>query len=936
MRTLTIGASLVAARLRTGRTTALTVATVVLVTAFIFTSAPVAFDRAAQAGLQDAVASASAVQRNLEFSLDDRVPPGEDDPLGGIVARGQELGAVLPPSMAGAVEEPTFLVESVEHLVLDAPAPISRLTLRYQSGIDDQIRIVEGRAPGDTIRTVDVPGTQTESSGPFGALLVEVALSRQTAETLQVDLGQRLLMSPGEGIDPGLPAFAAVDVVGIFELIDPSAEYWLQDLALARPSVERVTINSSIFRATALFSPGAYPAIHARLTPNFLALPLRYAWRFLIDPNGLDASTVDTLAGDLTRLQAVYPFRGTTLDSDAPSLRTGLSTIVEGYRAQRRTAEVALSVAALGPAGASAAALGLVCLLLARRRREAVSLVHDRGASRLQVLTGQVVEGLVLSAPPAAVGYLLAVLVSGGDLVTPLPAVLVVLGTVVLLMTAADPLARGAALPDERQRAASAGVRPQRLVFEILLVIVAVVGAVSLLDRGLGRGGGSSASATVDPYLAAVPLLIGLAAGVIVSRVYPLPMRLLAFTAAMRRGLVPALALRNASRGVGTARLPLLVLLLVTAMGVFSSVLLTSIERGQQTSAWLETGADYRVEVGPGSALPETFAAANTPSAEAVAQGVLSEARFDGGSSLRTAVRLMALDVASYARVTGRTPAAIRFPSEMMMGSWQSGVAGSEEDPIPAVVSVALAARSGLGAGDTFQGSLGGVGATFRIAALIDRFPGMGTVSGFFIAPRDAVAVAFPLRDHATTVAYIRGPAELDDALREQLQAHLGEVRIVSRAERYAVLHDAPLVSAVTSGFGGALAIALVYSALAMAAGLTLALGARRPQLALLRTLGLKRRQMMGLILLEQAPMVIVALLGGIGLGLGISGLLSPGLGLGSFTGDLGAFDLTMDPLAILLLGVAPVVVVAAAVLGGAWLIGRSDLARATRMGDTT
>ncbi len=82
--------------------------------------------------------------------------------------------------------------------------------------------------------------------------------------------------------------------------------------------------------------------------------------------------------------------------------------------------------------------------------------------------------------------------------------------------------------------------------------------------------------------------------------------------------------------------------------------------------------------------------------------------------------------------------------------------------------------------------------------------------------------------------------------------------------------------------------------------------------------------------------MVTVALLGGIGLGLGISGLLSPGLGLGSFTGDLRAFDLTMDPLAMLLLGVAPVVVVAAAVLGGAWLIGRSDLARATRMGDTT
>jgi len=314
---------------------------------------------------------------------------------------------------------------------------------------------------------------------------------------------------------------------------------------------------------------------------------------------------------------------------------------------------------------------------------------------------------------------------------------------------------------------------------------------------------------------------------------------------------------------------------------------------------------------------------------------VLSDASFEGRSRLRTAVQLMALDLASYAQVVSGTPAEVRFPTEMIIGSWQ-GNAGTDEDPIPALISVALSTRSELGVGDTFVGFLGGAGTTFRIAALIDRFPGMGAASGFLVAPREAIAAAFPQRDHATTVAYIRGPDQVGAALREQLQAHRGEVRIVSRAERFAALHDAPLVTAVTSGFGGALAVALAYSVLAIAAGLTLALGARRPQLALLRILGLRPRQTMGLILLEQVPLVIVALVGGIGLGLAIAGLLSPGLGLGSFTGDPAAFELDMDPLAVVLLGVAPVVVITAAVLGGAWLIQRSDLARAARMGDAT
>lgn len=934
MRSLLVGASLAAARLRTGRVALLAVATLVSVTSFIFTAAPVLFERAADAGLRDAVASASPVQRDLQFSHDDRIDPAEEDPMGGVVQAGEELSEALPPSLARLVGEETFLVETTAYGVLDAPVPISRLTMRYQSGIDERIKMAEGRAPTGSTATVPVPGQKTADGQPITTMLVEVALSRRTAEVLQVGVGRRLFLIPEEGALPsGLTDYAAAEVVGIFDVIDPQAEYWLQDFALERPSVEVVSISVSIYRATALISPEAYPALYEGAV---VPLPFRYAWRYFIEPADLGAAGVATLARDITRLQSAFPFRGTTLDSDTPSLLTGLAPIVERFEGQRRTTEVALSVAAIGPAGASAAALALVAILLAHRRRASVHMARDRGASRLQLLAGQLVEGLLVSVPSAFVGYLLAVLVMGGGLMSAVPAALVALGTVLLLLTAANPMSGGASLPDGRQRSAAAGVRPQRLVFEILLVVVAAVGAMSLLGRGVGTASGG-ASGSVDPFLAAVPLLIGLAVGLVILRLYALPLRLLAAVAGMARGLVPALALRNASRGVSTARLPLLVLLLVTAMGVFSSVLLSSIERGQNASAWQAVGADYRVEVEPGSSFPDDFRPAGTPGMEAAAEGVLSDARFDDGTFRRKAVQLLALDLPAYAQVVADTPMAISIPSELILGSWQGGTTGTDSQPVPAIVSRPLASRNGLRTGDAFELFLGGQGATARIAAISDRFPGVGTASDFVIAPREAIEAAFPGRLQATTVAFLRGPASAAPALRDRsAKAGAADARILSRAGRFAELHDAPLVAAVTNGFAGALAVALAYSALAMGAGLTLALGARRPQLALLRTLGLRRRQMMGLILLEHAPMVIVALLGGIGLGLAIATLLSPGLGLVSFTGGQSALDLAFDPLPMLLLGVAPVAVVAVAVLGGAWLVQRSDLARIARTGDTT
>jgi putative ABC transport system permease protein len=118
---------------------------------------------------------------------------------------------------------------------------------------------------------------------------------------------------------------------------------------------------------------------------------------------------------------------------------------------------------------------------------------------------------------------------------------------------------------------------------------------------------------------------------------------------------------------------------------------------------------------------------------------------------------------------------------------------------------------------------------------------------------------------------------------------------------------------------------------LALACGLILALAARRRDMALLRTMGLRARQVMALVLLEHGPVLLVALTVGVALGIGLSWLVQPGLQLEVFTGPGVDVRLRLDPLHLLALGVVPVLIVATAVLAGAWLVQRGELAGAVR-----
>ena len=174
--------------------------------------------------------------------------------------------------------------------------------------------------------------------------------------------------------------------------------------------------------------------------------------------------------------------------------------------------------------------------------------------------------------------------------------------TVAVVLATVVRVARGTGPVRDTQERVVAGVSARRLMFEALVVAAAIGGALLLRDRGVAAVSEATDGSGVDPLIAAVPALVGVAAGILVVRLYPIPLAGVAWLAARGRGLVPMLAARRAREG-GAASAVLLVLLATATVGAFAATALDHLDRGAEVAAWQEVGASWRIEQ-PNGALP--------------------------------------------------------------------------------------------------------------------------------------------------------------------------------------------------------------------------------------------------------------------------------------------------------------------------------------------
>jgi putative ABC transport system permease protein len=891
----------------------LLVAVLVLASALVFALAPRLLDRVDHAALRSTVEALSQDARGIELLQAGRFATSTSDPLAGVVATGADLEAPMPASVRGLVRARTVVVDTPRFLAERKDgATIAIATLRIQPGALAHVRITSGRAPAAGSRTITDPASGHQLA------VYEVAVSEATASRMDVGLGDTVPLEP-DAHDPlaiRSPTPAAAEIVGIFQVPDPADPFWFGDTSLATPGIRSYSPELTFVDATLLLSPEAYPRL-LESTPD--AFPFQATWRLDVDPARVTAASPDALLGDLRRLSTLFPAAS---EPSGVEVRTQLTLAVAGHVARWRSASQILAVAAVGTAAVGIAALALVALLAARRRRGTIAAWTARGASRAQILAASGTEAAIVVVPPAllALGLALVLVPDAGPAITSAVLCLLVAAATAALLVGADASMMGGAA-DAAPPATRGGRRSRRAAVEAMVVVLALVGAFLIRQRAApGTAAATGSLDGPDPFIAAVPALVGIAAGLVAARLFRLPMRALGSVAARRRGLVPLLALRRSSRG-GIAAAMLLVLMAMTTVATFGAATLAHVDRAAAAIAWQEVGADLHVTA-PDSSIPAGSHLSAAPGVAAVAD--IYRATVPLGIH-GASVELLAVDPAALERVTAGTPADLGVAADL---------SASPGGSLPAIVSSGLTdGLGGVGVGGTFDLGFGGQHPTFTAVAALDTFPTIPLDTSAFVIVSRPLLEASIGGAFSTTDALVRAPGVTAAALRAAIAPDLPGVVVDGRAETEAAVRHSPIVDGAATGIVLATLMAAAYAAIALIAALALASAARAAETAHLRTLGLSGRQSAGLVVLEFLPAALVAFVVGAILGVATFALAEPGLGLDALLGSPLSVPLGVEPAQLVALLAATAILVAASVAIGAALERSAAMSTSVRRG---
>jgi putative ABC transport system permease protein len=906
-------------RLRDDRVPAVALGLLVLVTATVAGLTPRILDRIGDDALHEVVASADPIRRDVTLFEELVFPADPANPLAFVDQEGDRLDAPIPDSVSSLFASRSTVVDSARFQVRTPTNDPTFVRFRIQPGAETRIRYVAGGEPKPTTASVVLPEefrrftvfADQKPTQPIQVPIVPAAISSESAKTLGAGVGSSYVLSldQRDSLVGRAVGVVALRIDGIYDVADEGDAFWSNDQTINHVGIRTLGGDTRLLDIGALLPAAAYgPLVDVSIGFN---VPIRYAWRHFVDPSRLTAASLATTIQDVRRLESTYPQAQTGSGVlSGVAMRTGLLGLLTAHQARWASATAILTVVALGPAAVAIAALALVATLAARRRRAALALVRGRGATIGQVTRAVLLEGLVIVVPAVVVAAILATALApaasnGSTLLATVAVGVIAVGIVVA--TALSAL-RGVSPSARAEEDVPRGPSIRRLVLDGFVVVLAVGAAWLLRERGIRGSSSATALAAADPLIAAVPVLIGVAAGLILVRLAPIPLRALGRVAARGRGLVPVLALRHAASG-GTTTAVLVVLLLAASIGAFSTAALVHLDRASTASSWQEIGAPYRITALTGP-LPSTLDVAHVPGVRTAAT-VFQSLVAMGEHRLRP--RLLAVDLAAYESITAGSPGDLAPPPEMLAAEPVDGV-------IPILVSESLDTREdGLHVGEAFPIAVDGYPFQAKVVGVRRTFPTIDPTSFFAISNRQQLKAIHPEALLGPSVVFVDAPESAETAIRNAVTAATPIGVVDSRLAFERDFTGSPVTAAIQAGILVAAVIAGLYAAVSVAAALALSGAARAREIARLRTMGLSRRDTLGLSVLEHGPTVVLAAIAGIALGLGVFLLVEPGLGLDGLIGSRVDVPFTVDARQLGAIVVAVLVVAAIGVALATW-----------------
>lgn len=807
-----------------------------------------------------------------------------EDPWAPHHEAGEAIHAAQPEPLRSLLAAPQFVGESSheESLRLDPGTGYHSVTFHPQ--VDPQLsqhaELVDGQWPA-----IATSGPGADGGEPR----TEVAILEEVAQRA--------------GLEVGSDVGQYFVVTGVFRPVDDAAPRW-EHVPQGRHYSEEAHPDLGLILHAGLFLPEAYHAAAPRLDgPLGWEVKMAFRMWFGLDPAALQSGGIDVaqLSGQLSAMLAQsYPV---STDEGADVIRLGseLNAALGRVIGQQGLTRSVLAVAAVGPLAVAVALVVLSARLVLQRRRTWLELVHARGLAPEQARWLAVAEGALLSIPAAAVGHLAALALIPG----PRPAV-AWLGAALVALLAPAVLAFGAGrwgAARGRTDLSSRGGR-WRVVGEVLAVAAAVAATWQLLTRP-----DDAATGGIDLLAAAAPVLWALAVGLLLLRLYPVPLQLLVRTFRRGRGLTGLLGAARSLRDPAGGVIPIITVLLGTTLAVMGATLLGTITTGTERAVWEANGSHVRVS-GPRMTDPRVEELRGIDGVAAVAR------IYDAADNAK--LELDGEEV--WARLLLADPEIVDVYRPLPEGS-----------PVPpSLFDEASMLLGGELADTAASATVPGLGSVPVVASL-ENLPGGSYGSAWVLADVTRWTQQAPT-SNAALIAVDPGADIREVAERVALQ--VPNSRVTDVAAQLETLRDSQTVDGLTRAFLILAGATVALMALGVIGSQLLSGRERNHLAAVLRTFGLRPGQLRGLTAWEVGPAIVLALLVGVSLGIALAWLMLNGLDFTVLTGGehVPQLHLHWPSLAVVLGALIATMALAVAVMS--WLAGRTYVAQELRIGE--
>lgn len=896
---------LLARQFRSQLTPFLAMAAIVLVVATLAATAPLALRSMTSAEVAYQFENLPSARRDLLTRAPGNPPitPGAapfaqfESALANTISR-------APHPLQDAMGTPNFVISTADsdalRLGVKFNDPQTRISLNASSTLAQHIRLTSGKLPApfehvfnpeDALHPQPMDAFHRNPASPT----IDIILSTRSAEESSWSVGEeRLVMvNPRDGY--------YVTLSGTFDAIDPADRFWAVAASALDPGISHTSFsgtNTKIVTSAAFIDPNSW-AVIARET----RVPVITSVGIPLSTTGLtaddDAALLPQLRHFVSQPQPVTNVAGTDtvvsllFASDSEEALTAAITRVS-------TATSVLVLVASGPIGVAVAALWLLSRLIVLRRRDTLVLASARGASGSQLRVFQMFEAFAISAPAAALGAVIASVLfrASWSLVSPIVAAVVALVPPVLIALATPRHNLSGTRSDVNPRSRGA----TRWILDLIVLALTAIAVTLLLQRGLTT---NSVSVGVDPLLAATPLLLAVSAGLIVLRIYPLPLRGYAHVTKRGTGIIGFLGASRTIRDPAAGLAPVLAMVVGIAVAVFSGVLLGTVSGGVTAAAQSSVGGDLRID----SPILTTDQVEKIAAVDGVVDTVslyqdnqlVNLAVVDQqGNNINVSVPVIVTDTAALGRVQAGVKDTAHPTVDMSKEATQQKV--------PVLLSPDLAAHYVITKDSTLAGvnilNAGNPGTSRSLSGVED-----------WVLIDVANAKALDIDSFLPRITLLKLDSKANiSAVNAALAAIVGpDATIESPADAAATLNASPVSAGIQIVLLALIAIVALLCAATVVLALLISGPARERLLALLRTLGLTPRQARGITAWEIGPTALVAIVAGLVLGVLLPYLVLAGVDLRPFTGSVRQPEINVNPVltGLIIGGFALLVVVA-------------------------